>query len=216
MTVGCDGQLCFFPDFAPHGVVRRFADRVAKGTNGAVTIDIKPASQLFNLRTSAEAIQLADVAGFPARKAASAAKGKLRGLGYSCYIEACGLAPSNIAGALGARAASSLMAGPTTSRKVPQTGIQLSPFLVAAAINAALDGKLESLGSVTLTAGSTTTVLDDPRLGEMSMLLFSPRSANAAGSLSGLYVSAKANGSFTLAHASSGAIDKTFDYVIIG
>jgi aerobic carbon-monoxide dehydrogenase large subunit len=46
----------------------------------------------------------ADVAGFPARKAASAAKGKLRGLGYSCYIEACGLAPSNIAGALGARA----------------------------------------------------------------------------------------------------------------
>ena len=28
----------------------------------------------------------------------------LRGLGYSCYIEACGLAPSNIAGALGARA----------------------------------------------------------------------------------------------------------------
>ncbi len=51
-----------------------------------------------------KAIQLADVAGYPARKAASKAKGKLRGLGYSCYIEACGLAPSNIAGALGARA----------------------------------------------------------------------------------------------------------------
>ncbi len=52
----------------------------------------------------AKAIALADVAGFAARKAASAAKGRLRGLGYSCYIEACGLAPSNIAGALGARA----------------------------------------------------------------------------------------------------------------
>lgn len=51
-----------------------------------------------------KAIKLADVAGYPARKAASAAKGRLRGLGYSCYIEACGLAPSNIAGALGARA----------------------------------------------------------------------------------------------------------------
>ncbi len=49
-------------------------------------------------------IKLADVAGFPARKAASKTKGKLRGLGYSCYIEACGIAPSNIAGALGARA----------------------------------------------------------------------------------------------------------------
>ena len=51
-----------------------------------------------------KAIALADVAGFPARKAASEAAGKKRGLGYSCYIEACGLAPSNIAGALGARA----------------------------------------------------------------------------------------------------------------
>ncbi len=51
-----------------------------------------------------KALKIADVAGYPARKAASAAKGLKRGLGYSCYIEACGLAPSNIAGALGARA----------------------------------------------------------------------------------------------------------------
>ncbi|MFP5411798.1 MAG: xanthine dehydrogenase family protein molybdopterin-binding subunit [Gammaproteobacteria bacterium] len=51
-----------------------------------------------------KAMKLADVAGFPARKAEAAKRGKLRGLGYSCYIEACGLAPSNIAGALGARA----------------------------------------------------------------------------------------------------------------
>ena len=51
-----------------------------------------------------KALQIADVAGYGARKAASAAKGLKRGLGYSCYIEACGLAPSNIAGALGARA----------------------------------------------------------------------------------------------------------------
>ncbi|WP_234265950.1 xanthine dehydrogenase family protein molybdopterin-binding subunit [Hydrogenophaga sp. NFH-34] len=51
-----------------------------------------------------QANQLADVAGFPARQAASKARGLLRGIGYSSYIEACGLAPSNIAGALGARA----------------------------------------------------------------------------------------------------------------
>ncbi|MBK8324542.1 MAG: xanthine dehydrogenase family protein molybdopterin-binding subunit [Betaproteobacteria bacterium] len=50
------------------------------------------------------AMQMADVAGFPARKAEAAKRGMLRGLGYSSYIEACGLAPSNIAGALGARA----------------------------------------------------------------------------------------------------------------
>ncbi|MCC7215846.1 MAG: xanthine dehydrogenase family protein molybdopterin-binding subunit [Burkholderiales bacterium] len=46
----------------------------------------------------------ADVAGYAARKAESGKRGKLRGIGYSSYIEACGLAPSNVAGALGARA----------------------------------------------------------------------------------------------------------------
>jgi len=51
-----------------------------------------------------QAQELAEVAGFEERKAASAAKGLLRGMGYSSYIEACGIAPSNIAGALGARA----------------------------------------------------------------------------------------------------------------
>jgi aerobic carbon-monoxide dehydrogenase large subunit len=41
---------------------------------------------------------------FPARRAAAAAKGKLRGIGVSTYVEACGIAPSKVAGALGARA----------------------------------------------------------------------------------------------------------------
>jgi carbon-monoxide dehydrogenase large subunit len=54
--------------------------------------------------TLKRAIELADVKGFATRKSESAKRGMLRGLGYSCYIEACGLAPSNIAGALGARA----------------------------------------------------------------------------------------------------------------
>ncbi|MET0202708.1 MAG: xanthine dehydrogenase family protein molybdopterin-binding subunit, partial [Casimicrobiaceae bacterium] len=51
-----------------------------------------------------EAMKMADVKGFPARRAEAAKRGKLRGLGYASYIEACGIAPSNIAGALGARA----------------------------------------------------------------------------------------------------------------
>src|SRR4029079_3672706 len=50
------------------------------------------------------ALELADVRGFAARKEESKKNGKLRGIGYSFYIEACGLAPSNVAGALGARA----------------------------------------------------------------------------------------------------------------
>ncbi|MEM6823853.1 MAG: xanthine dehydrogenase family protein molybdopterin-binding subunit [Pseudomonadota bacterium] len=49
-----------------------------------------------------KAMAAADVAGFAARKAEAAGRGKLRGLGYSCYIEACGIAPSAAVGSLGA------------------------------------------------------------------------------------------------------------------
>ncbi|TMH69803.1 MAG: xanthine dehydrogenase family protein molybdopterin-binding subunit [Betaproteobacteria bacterium] len=51
-----------------------------------------------------EAMRIADVKGFAARKSDAAKRGKLRGLGYAAYIEACGIAPSNVAGSLGARA----------------------------------------------------------------------------------------------------------------
>ncbi|HEY3181079.1 MAG TPA: xanthine dehydrogenase family protein molybdopterin-binding subunit [Casimicrobiaceae bacterium] len=51
-----------------------------------------------------EAIRMADVKGFAERKSDAAKRGKLRGLGYASYIEACGIAPSNVAGSLGARA----------------------------------------------------------------------------------------------------------------
>jgi len=49
-----------------------------------------------------QAMAAADVAGFAARKAEAASRGKLRGLGYSSYIEACGIAPSAAVGSLGA------------------------------------------------------------------------------------------------------------------
>ena len=49
-----------------------------------------------------EALAAADYAGFAARKAASEAAGKKRGIGLSCYIEACGIAPSAVVGSLGA------------------------------------------------------------------------------------------------------------------
>ncbi|PRX37966.1 carbon-monoxide dehydrogenase large subunit [Meinhardsimonia xiamenensis] len=49
-------------------------------------------------------IEIADLDGFEARRKASEEKGLLRGLGVNCYIEACGIAPSNLVGQLGARA----------------------------------------------------------------------------------------------------------------
>ena len=50
------------------------------------------------------ALKAIDHAGFPARRAESEARGKRRGLGVSTYVEACGIAPSALVGALGARA----------------------------------------------------------------------------------------------------------------
>ena len=49
-----------------------------------------------------KAVEAADVKGFGKRKRDAARHGKLRGLGYSTYIEACGIAPSQAVGSLGA------------------------------------------------------------------------------------------------------------------
>jgi carbon-monoxide dehydrogenase large subunit len=48
-----------------------------------------------------KALQIADVGGFEKRKRQSAQRGRLRGLGFSAYIEACGIAPSQAVGSLG-------------------------------------------------------------------------------------------------------------------
>lgn len=63
-----------------------------------------------------------DYSGFEARRTESEARGKRRGIGLSTYIEACGIAPSNVAGSLGARAglyeAAQLRVHPTGSISV--------------------------------------------------------------------------------------------------
>ncbi|MEJ6785580.1 xanthine dehydrogenase family protein molybdopterin-binding subunit [Aminobacter sp. Piv2-1] len=51
-----------------------------------------------------EALRMIDYDGFGARRADSLARGKLRGIGLACYIEACGVAPSQLIGKMGAGA----------------------------------------------------------------------------------------------------------------
>ena len=50
-----------------------------------------------------KAMEIGDVAGFEKRRAESAKKGRLRGMGLSTWIEACGIAPSHLVGVLGSR-----------------------------------------------------------------------------------------------------------------
>ncbi len=65
------------------------------------------------------ALKKADWAGFEKRRAAARARGKLRGIGISTYVEACGIAPSAVVGSLGARVglweSSSIRVHPTGS-----------------------------------------------------------------------------------------------------
>ena len=48
------------------------------------------------------AMKAADYKGFAQRREEARSRGKLRGIGMSCYIEACGIAPSAAVGSLGA------------------------------------------------------------------------------------------------------------------
>ena len=50
-----------------------------------------------------KAMEMIDYAGFEGRRAEAAKRGKYRGIGLSSYIEACGIAPSAVVGALGGR-----------------------------------------------------------------------------------------------------------------
>ena len=49
-----------------------------------------------------KALEVIDYAGFGSASAKARPNGKLRGIGFSCYIEACGIAPSKAVGSLGA------------------------------------------------------------------------------------------------------------------
>ena len=51
-----------------------------------------------------EALDLLDYENFRERQAQAREEGRYLGIGFSCYIEACGLAPSELAGQLGAQA----------------------------------------------------------------------------------------------------------------
>ena len=108
---------------------------------------------------------------------------------------------------------------------VPETAVDQKEHLrrVARAINGVLQGKLNALATVTLTANSAATTFSDPRITSNSFLGFMPTTANAAAALAGLYVSATqaptgtmTAGTATLNHANNAQVDKTFKVLIIG
>lgn len=98
------------------------------------------------------------------------------------------------------------------TQKVAPT--EKDPRRLAVAINGIIDGRLDAYGQVTLTANAASTVVTNDRVTDFSTINLTPVTANAAAELGagGMYVSAKAIGSFTITHANNAQTDRTFDY----
>jgi hypothetical protein len=86
----------------------------------------------------------------------------------------------------------------------------------AESINGLIDGKLDVLGTVTLTANSATTVVSDNKFESTMVPLFTATTANGAAAAGGLYVSSRGEGTFTLTHANNAQTDKSFLYARLG
>lgn len=84
------------------------------------------------------------------------------------------------------------------------------------AIEQILLGRLNNVGTITLTENVTTSTITNRIIHENSVITFSSKTANAATELANLYISAKANGSATITHSNLSSTDRTYDYVIHG
>lgn len=91
-------------------------------------------------------------------------------------------------------------------------------FVVNTIINQLIRGRNNATGSVTCTASATSTVVSNGNVTANDTVLLSPMTANAAAEVGAgtAYVSAVADGSFTVTHANAGSTDRTFRYAVFG
>ena len=85
----------------------------------------------------------------------------------------------------------------------------------AEVVRGIMDGKTNNTGEITLNQSSTTTTLNDRRIGPTTVILFSPINEKAAAEIAGLYVSARGQGTATLTHGSHN-FDMKYEYALIG
>lgn len=81
-----------------------------------------------------------------------------------------------------------------------------------------MQGKLNNTGSVTLTAGVTSTSVADARVGINSFIGFMPKTANACSETGAgtMFVSTVGAEFFVITHANSASVDRTFGYCVLG
>jgi hypothetical protein len=92
---------------------------------------------------------------------------------------------------------------------------------IAKAVNQALQGKINSVFTVTLTHDAASTTVNDPRIGSNTAIILFPQTAHAAAEMGNgtLYID-PANytlkTSFVITHANNAQTDRTFSVVILG
>ena len=93
-----------------------------------------------------------------------------------------------------------------------------NPRDVSFVVNNIMNGKINSTGTLTCTASAATTAVTDQRAGKTSVILLMPLTANAATEQGNgtIFVSTRADKSFTVTHANNSQSDRNFAYVIIG
>jgi hypothetical protein len=81
-------------------------------------------------------------------------------------------------------------------------------------------GKLEIVGELTLTAGAASTAVTDIRVSPQSVIVWHPRTANAAAELAAgtMYITDAnmGSGTATITHANNAQTDRDFRLAIIG
>jgi hypothetical protein len=81
-------------------------------------------------------------------------------------------------------------------------------------------GKMEVVGELTLTASAATTAVTDIRVSPQSVIVWHPRTANAAAELAAgtMYITDAnmGSGTFTVTHANNAQTDRHYRYACIG
>ena len=105
----------------------------------------------------------------------------------------------------------------TDFRQYPKVRLnQPWDILARTVLNNAMVGKLNVVGDLVLTAGSATTMINDPLITRASCVMLMPLTANAANALPTLYFDPTGSGSVVVRHANNGQTDRSFRYAIIG
>ena len=97
----------------------------------------------------------------------------------------------------------------------PNTG-ETQVWRIVQSVRELFEGRSDAIGQVTLTVSSATTTVNDNNVGPYSVVKLSPRTANAAAAIGGLYVSSIKAKQFVLTHANNAQADRTFDYALQG